>query len=148
MLRFPFPTPSVFEPAADVVIGAVALIARLHRNDMRLTRRWHSPSSPGTRAEAWVRRVEQIQQLRCSIERRMDLTELASRGIDDGLPSRQQARLRGMRDAAEQAANTLRRILRDPDLEGRQQLEELIDQLEDAAFLLDELAFDLCPLFS
>ena len=138
-----FPHPNQFCPAADVVIAAVALITKFYRNDHTLTPRWRSPTSPGVRSAAWVRRMESIQHLRTRIERRIDMTELASNGHDDGLPSRQHARLRGMRDAAKESANTLRRILTNPrfELRNREALWELVDALENAADTLDALAY-------
>lgn len=136
-----FPNPKYFSPAADVVIAAVALIAKLYRNDQRFTRRWRSPASPCIRGEAWARRIEAVQRLRVRIERRIDLTELSSRGWDDGLPSRQQTRLRGMRVIAEQSANTLRHILRTCEVEDPNSLWDLITDLECAADRLDALAY-------
>ena len=138
-----FPHPNQFCPAADVVIAAVALITKFYRNDHTLTRRWRSPTSPGVRSAAWVRRMEYVQHLRVRIESRIDMTELASNGCDDGLPSRQRARLRGMRDAAKESANTLRRILSHPryKLRNREDLWDLVDNLESAADTLDALAY-------
>lgn len=136
-----FPHPDEFHPAADMVIEGVAFIAKFYRNDHSLTRRWRSPKSPGIRCDAWARRMESVQHLRTRIETRIDLTELSSLGLDDGLPSRQQARLIGMRDVAAQAANTIRRILRTCEVENREELWELVDKLEFAADQLEALAF-------
>ena len=137
-----FPHPELFYGRAETVVYGVAAVAKFFSNDHRFTRRWRSPASPGIRSAAWKVRMEYVQHLVQRISRRIDLTEISSRGLDDGLPSRQSSRLRGLRDVAQETANTIRRrILSNRNVCDRQGWWEMVEQLEEAADQLEALAF-------